>query len=365
MTRGLGTALAFSIAAHGGAVATVAIVGVAWLGGPPAIPTEAALFVDLVEAVVATSDRIGAADAPAAGPRSVPTTGPGAARPWAPTPRREREVDVAPRMDTSPTSSQDRSAAIDQVKGAAPDVPPPPLAPVPAEPRAPRVAASPETLPSAPPVAAAAPPSPSRRPDPPATRELPGLPPPVTASSVPEPAASSAVTGGASSDPLAAGPAATGSTAIASRSPAGPEAGPTLPSGAGGHSVAQPVAPSGSATPGAGSHGVLDVARLAPGGGGIPPEYESYVRSLRERVEGRLVYPWMAARRGQQGVVELELRVSAEGRLVGVEVMGGSSVDALRTAAVGAVRGAAPFPFPAGVQGRPLVIRLPVEFRLR
>jgi protein TonB len=109
----------------------------------------------------------------------------------------------------------------------------------------------------------------------------------------------------------------------------------------------------------------MDVARLVPGGGGIPPEYESYVRALRQRVESRLVYPWMAARRGQQGVVELEVRVSPEGRLVGVEVVGGSAVDTLRAAAVAAVRGAAPFPFPAGVEGRPLVIRLPVEFRLR
>jgi protein TonB len=109
----------------------------------------------------------------------------------------------------------------------------------------------------------------------------------------------------------------------------------------------------------------MDVARLVPGEGGIPPEYASYVRGLRQRVEGRLVYPWMAARRGQQGVVELEVRVSSEGRLLGVEVVAGSAVDTLRTAAVAAVRGAAPFPFPPGVEGRPLVIRLPVEFRLR
>jgi len=43
----------------------------------------------------------------------------------------------------------------------------------------------------------------------------------------------------------------------------------------------------------------------------------------------------------------------------------GPSADALRVAAVSAVRGAAPFPFPPGIPPRPLVIRLPVEFRLR
>jgi TonB family protein len=57
--------------------------------------------------------------------------------------------------------------------------------------------------------------------------------------------------------------------------------------------------------------------------------------------------------------------VGAEGRLVGVEVVAGPKVETLRTAAVTAVRGAAPFPFPPGVVGRPLVIRLPVEFQLR
>jgi TonB family protein len=64
-------------------------------------------------------------------------------------------------------------------------------------------------------------------------------------------------------------------------------------------------------------------------------------------------------------VVELEVRVGAEGRLVGVEVVAGAHAETLRTAAVTAVRGAAPFPFPPGVPGRPLVIRLPVEFQLR
>jgi protein TonB len=119
--------------------------------------------------------------------------------------------------------------------------------------------------------------------------------------------------------------------------------------------------------------GATSVSRVLPGearpssgpAGAIPPEYESYVRALRQRIQDRLVYPWTAVRRGQQGVVELEVRLGREGRLVGVEVVAGSSADALRAAAVTAVRGSAPFPFPPGVEARPLVIRLPVEFRLR
>jgi TonB family protein len=136
-------------------------------------------------------------------------------------------------------------------------------------------------------------------------------------------------------------------------------------------------APGGEARPSGGS-GTGDVAGLVPddarssgagdGGaraGGVPPEYDEYVRALRQRVQDRLVYPWAAARRGQQGTVELEVRVGAEGRLVGVEVVAGPKAETLRTAAVTAVRAAAPFPFPPGVVGRPLVIRLPIEFQLR
>jgi TonB family protein len=89
------------------------------------------------------------------------------------------------------------------------------------------------------------------------------------------------------------------------------------------------------------------------------------VRSLRQRVQDRLTYPWSAARRGQQGVVELEVRIGADGRLVAVEVVAGVNAETLRTAAVAAVRGSAPLPFPPGLTARPLVIRLPVEFRLR
>jgi TonB family protein len=73
----------------------------------------------------------------------------------------------------------------------------------------------------------------------------------------------------------------------------------------------------------------------------------------------------MAVRRGQQGIVELEVRLGPEGRLVGVEVVAGPPTGTLRAAAVTAVRDAAPFPFPPELAGRALVIRLPVEFRLR
>jgi protein TonB len=99
--------------------------------------------------------------------------------------------------------------------------------------------------------------------------------------------------------------------------------------------------------------------------GAIPPEYDAYVQSLRQRIQAHLRYPWLAARRGLQGVVELEVRLSTEGRLAGVDVIGGVAAGLLREAALRAVRDATPFPLPAGVDGRPLTVRLPVVFELR
>ena len=276
-------------------------------------------------------------------------------------------VDVVPSADAPPPAAGERAAAGEGPTRIVPDVPRPPVPPVLIEPSPSpqRAASTPERLAGAPPVAVTPPSSSTIEPAPPAKPEIASAPALVAAPIVPEPPAPNPIAGGAPTPPIGTGPAAPGTTAISSRPSPGPETGQATSSGAGGDSAARPGAQSASGAPGAGSHGTMDVARLVPGEGGIPPEYESYVRALRQRVEGRLAYPWMAARRGQQGVVELEVRVSSEGRLVGVEVVAGATADTLRAAAVAAVRGAAPFPFPPGVEGRPLVIRLPVEFRLR
>ena len=100
-------------------------------------------------------------------------------------------------------------------------------------------------------------------------------------------------------------------------------------------------------------------------GAGIPPEYDGYVRELRQRIQDRLRYPWLAVRQRVHGVVELEVRLDAEGRLAGVGVTGEGGAVMLREAAIRAVRDATPFPLPAGAAARPLTIRLPVVFELR
>ena len=89
------------------------------------------------------------------------------------------------------------------------------------------------------------------------------------------------------------------------------------------------------------------------------------MRRLRQRIQERLVYPWLAVRRGLSGVIELEIRLDAGGRLLSVDVAGPERPRILRDAAAQAVREATPFPFPSGLPPRPLTIRLPVVFELK
>jgi len=352
--RGLGPAVALSALAHGGAVVTV---GALWLAGSlPAPP--AALYVDLVEPVRATNERTAVSDAPASRPRR---GDPGAGRavttplvPPAPASVPERPDARAPGARAAPAPPPPSESVIQT-----PEIERPPVAPVAPEPRPAPPPGAPALSRDVAPLAVAAAPAPR-----PAPAPAPLLPPgeATVSASTPTP-------------PVPLGPSSderqgAGTAPFSSRG-AGEVL--TIPSG-----MSPAAAPSGGDTRASAGGGAGDVAGLVPSdvrpsgtgdgeprAGDIPPEYDAYVRLLRQRVQDRLVYPSAAARRGQHGIVELEVRVGAEGRLVGVEVVAGARVETLRTAAVTAVRGAAPFPFPPGVVGRPLVIRLPVEFQLR
>ena len=363
MNRGLGAWLALSVLVHGGAVAALAVLGAAWLIGAPPAPSTSALYVDLVDPVIATSDRSQSSNGPAPrAPGERSRIGGSASRERLPGSPSTQTVGVAPEPKVPPAPPASAAGS----PTAASDVPRPPEAPV-----APRPAAAssdssaraPVVARPAPPARVAAPPSLATADPPPHGAALettisPSLAlPPVAVPTAPsadsnagQPAALGSSTAGQGDTQGVNGPAATGPR--------------DLPQG------------SGASTSGDGSgpaRGGADLARLSSGdgqaggasGGGIPPEYEPYVRALRQRVQDRLVYPWTAVRRGQQGVVELEVRLGADGGLVAVEVVTGVSADALREAAVSAVRTSAPFPFPPGLAARPLVVRLPVEFRLR
>jgi len=129
---------------------------------------------------------------------------------------------------------------------------------------------------------------------------------------------------------------------------AGAEDGP----GAGGSTTAK----------GAGA-GSSDVALLGSSRAGVlPPEYDAFVRALRQRIQERLEYPRLAVRRGLEGTVEIELHLGPDGRVAEVRAEG---AELLREAAIRAVRDATPFPFPPDLVPRPLLIRLPVRFELR
>jgi protein TonB len=122
----------------------------------------------------------------------------------------------------------------------------------------------------------------------------------------------------------------------------------------------------GGGEPGGGPRFASDIAALTPGSGGpLPPEYAAHVRAFRRRIQERLRYPVLAVRQRLEGTVDLEIRLDAAGRLLGVESTRREAAPLLRDAAVQAVRDATPFPVGAGLEARALVIRLPIVFELR
>ena len=299
--RAVTVAVAGSLLLHGGAVAGL------WLsvGVPAVVPLAQALprlFVDLVDEPVVVAR-------PAPAPASVNDARLAAPGSRAPAPSR-----AAP--------AQEPSTGPPPAPVAPPAVAPPPVADI------------------------APPPSPPAPPAAPASSATPAPAGPVVVALVPAPAPSAE-----SPAPSAMSPPATGSRT-------------TDGAGGGGAGPAGTPAPT-DAAPASGSGTGRLAALPAEAPGGVPPEYDAYVRRLRDRIQTRLQYPWQAARRGLQGVVELEIRIEPDGRLGQAGVVGGVPVPLLQRAALQAVEAATPAPFPPGVAARPLTIRLPVIFELR
>ncbi len=72
----------------------------------------------------------------------------------------------------------------------------------------------------------------------------------------------------------------------------------------------------------------------------------------------------MAKRMGLEGLVTVRVTIDARGRSRGVHVLGGRAPQALREAALSAVRSAAPFPVLPAVLGTRLEAVVPIRFQL-
>ena len=101
------------------------------------------------------------------------------------------------------------------------------------------------------------------------------------------------------------------------------------------------------------------------GAGGGASEYGPYLAQWRRRIHENLRYPLAARRRSLTGTVQLDIVIQPNGAVVKVEVAESSSYGLLDEAAVEAVRGLSPLPFPAHLAPRPLRARLPVVFDLQ
>ena len=91
----------------------------------------------------------------------------------------------------------------------------------------------------------------------------------------------------------------------------------------------------------------------------------TFGRELAGAVATRQRYPRIALLRQWQGTALLQLELSADGRLLGVRVIGSSGHDILDRQALDMVREAVPLPsLPAALAGRPLTVDVPVVFRI-
>lgn len=96
-----------------------------------------------------------------------------------------------------------------------------------------------------------------------------------------------------------------------------------------------------------------------------PQALAGYGASVAGAVAGHQRYPRVAQLRQWQGTTILQLEFAADGRLVESRVLSSSGHDVLDRQALDMLRAAQPLPpLPAVLAGRPLVVRIPVVFRL-
>ena len=86
-------------------------------------------------------------------------------------------------------------------------------------------------------------------------------------------------------------------------------------------------------------------------------KYADYMARIKHQIEKVWTYPEQAARKGISGEITLRFKLSKDGNLLSVRMLDSSGTKILDTAAIKAVKGAAPYyPFPATIKTKKLVI---------
>jgi TonB family protein len=135
---------------------------------------------------------------------------------------------------------------------------------------------------------------------------------------------------------------------------------------AGGGLVA-PTDPSGSAQTPAKEIAPRAAADTSGSDGTASEEFAAYITRIRSRIGENLRYPLSLRRRGVQGRVGLKLTLSPEGQVQAKEVSEPSGSAELDALALEAASAAQPYPVPMDTLRKkvPLVLNLPIEFKLR
>jgi periplasmic protein TonB len=93
---------------------------------------------------------------------------------------------------------------------------------------------------------------------------------------------------------------------------------------------------------------------------------QNYQRSVLRGVYQELEYPSSAQRRNREGSLRLSIAINANGAVSKIEVTESAQYDVLDEAAIEAIEQASPFePLPQGTMEVPMVLEIPIAFRLQ
>lgn len=93
---------------------------------------------------------------------------------------------------------------------------------------------------------------------------------------------------------------------------------------------------------------------------------QNYQRSVLQAVYRELEYPRIAQRRNREGALRLAIAINSNGSASSIEVIESAEYQVFDEAAIEAIEGALPFdPLPEGTTEIPMVLEIPIAFRLQ